>query len=58
MPLTIMRFGIFLMIAGFFSFFFHHIAIISGIVSGLGYAFTVIGIIGWSLEESGDVSFN
>ncbi len=46
------------MIAGFFSFFFHHVAIISGIVSGLGYAFTVIGIIGWSLEESGDVSFN
>lgn len=58
MPVAILRFGLLIAAVGFFSYFFHHHMIASAIITGIGYLLFVIGIVGWSVEASGDVSFS
>ena len=58
MPKNAIRLGIGLIVAGLASYFYHHSYILSAIIAGIGYAFLIIGIILWSLEEPGDISFS
>lgn len=55
---TILRIGIAFIVGGLLSYFFSHSFIAAAIISGIGYLLFVIGVIGWSLEEPGDISFS
>jgi hypothetical protein len=58
MPIIFMRVGGLIMLAGLILFFFRHSILLSALVIGLGFVPLVLGIIGWSLENGGDVSFS
>lgn len=58
MPGALIKVGCALALGGLFSFFFSHSILLAAIISGIGYLLLVIGIIGWSVESSGDVSFS
>jgi hypothetical protein len=57
-PKSVIRLAIAIMLAGVISYFFHHHVLWSALIVGVGYVFLVIGIIGYSVEASGDVSFS
>lgn len=57
-PKSVIRLAIVLMVGGLVSYFFHHHILWSALIIGVGYVFLVIGIIGYSVEASGDVSFS
>ncbi len=55
---VLMKVGLAIFVAGLLSYFFHHSAILSAFISAIGFVLFVLGVIGWSLEEPGDISFS
>lgn len=54
----LLRVGFGIAFGGFLSYFFSHSVLLAAIISGIGYVLFIIGLIGWSLEEPGDISFS
>jgi hypothetical protein len=57
-PVLFMRVGGGFFVGGLLSYFFNHSVLLAAIISGFGYLLFMIGLIGWSLERNGDVSFS
>ncbi len=57
MPSAILTLGVILFIVGLVSYFVSHSIVLAAIICGIGYTLWVIGIIGKSVESSGEVNF-
>lgn len=58
MPVMLIRIGGLIMAVGLILFFFLHSVLLSALVMGLGFIILILGVVGWSLENGGDISFS